>query len=60
VLLDYKTDSITENFRAVEKYGWQIGLYRDALSELTGESVKESWLYLMRTGDALLIKPDRK
>ncbi len=58
VLLDYKTDSVTEDFRALEKYGWQISLYNDALSELTGESVKESWLYLMRTGDAILIPPD--
>ncbi len=55
VLLDYKTDSFSESFRAVEKYGKQIRLYEDALAELTGETVKESWLYLMKSGDSVLV-----
>lgn len=60
VLLDYKTDSVTAPLDIAEKYGWQIRLYGDALAELTGEPVKESWLYLMRSEEALQIKPDDK
>lgn len=55
VLMDYKTDSFSEAFRAVEKYGQQIRLYEAALTELTGEAVKESWLYLMKSGDSVLV-----
>ncbi len=55
ILLDYKTDSFIESFRAVEKYGHQIRLYETALVELTGEPVKESWLYLMKSGDSVLV-----
>ncbi len=60
VLLDYKTDSFADPIRAIEKYGRQIRLYTDALSELTGEPVKESWLYLMKSSEAILVKPDDK
>lgn len=55
VLMDYKTDSFGGSKGALEKYGAQIRLYADALGELSGEPVKESWLYLMKTGEALLV-----
>lgn len=55
VLLDYKTDGFSDSFRAIEKYGNQIRLYKTALMELTGEPIKESWLYLMKSGDSVLV-----
>lgn len=54
VLLDYKTDSITKD-TVQDKYGRQIRLYENALSELTGEPVKESWLYLIKAGESILV-----
>ena len=46
VLLDYKSNMKTDKIR--ELYQAQIDLYREALEELTGMPVKESYLYLLR------------
>lgn len=56
VLLDYKTDRFMGHHAAESKYGTQLQLYRDALAELTGEPVKETWLYLLQSGDSIEIK----
>jgi len=56
VLMDYKTDRFRSFPDAIAKYGEQIRLYREALTELTGEPVKEAWLYLLQSGDSIEIK----
>lgn len=55
VLLDYKTDYVAPGrIEAVrERYGLQIGYYARALEMLTGKSVKEKYIYLFRSGEAL-------
>lgn len=56
VLVDYKTDGGSNPEATVKKYGTQLKLYAEAVEELTGEPVAESWLYLMRTGTAVEMK----
>lgn len=56
VLVDYKTDALSGRDAALRKYGRQLDLYAEALAELTGEPVKESWLYLLKTGEAIAVK----
>lgn len=59
VLLDFKTDRVAmEKSEAVkqnmiERYGEQIRLYRQAIEQIVGRSVKESYLYLLAGGYAL-------
>jgi ATP-dependent helicase/nuclease subunit A len=52
VLIDYKTDYATEeNMKDIkERYERQICYYTEALSRITGEKVKESYLYLFSNG----------
>lgn len=56
VLVDYKTDSGQDPEETARRYGRQLSLYAEALAELTGEPVAESWLYLMRSGTAVKMK----
>ena len=48
ILVDYKTDYISEynKEQTAQKYRIQIDLYRQALELITGNRVKESYLYL--------------
>ena len=57
VLIDYKTDRTNEERtnELIERYGTQIRAYREALSELTGKRVKESYLYLLNISKAIII-----
>ena len=57
VLIDYKTDRTNEERtnELIERYGTQIRTYREALSELTGKRVKESYLYLLNISKAIII-----
>lgn len=55
VLLDYKTDYVTdsETEKVQERYRMQISYYARALEMLTGKQVKEKYVYLFWTGQAL-------
>lgn len=60
VLLDYKTTNIRskeelERRKAeiAEKYSVQMDIYRRALSEITGKTVKETCLYLTNAGEII-------
>ena len=48
ILLDYKTDYVQEGNEeeVINKYRVQLKYYRDAVRKITGEEVKESYLYL--------------
>ena len=56
VLVDFKTDRINdENEKELrEKYSVQLSCYKDALSGITGMSVKESVLMFLRTGQEFI------
>ena len=59
VLLDYKTTHISPSrFEGAKKeiadrYRMQMKLYREALEEATGKTVKESYLYLTNIGKVI-------
>ena len=45
VLVDYKTDRVEDEKAFAETYGPQLKWYAEAIRELTGKPVKETWLY---------------
>ncbi len=55
VLLDYKTDFVPDGNTALlkERYKVQINNYARALALLTGKQVKEKYIYLFWTGEAV-------
>lgn len=58
VLLDYKSDYVTEGGQRTiqERYRLQISYYARALEELTGKKIKQKFIYLFHTGEALEYK----
>lgn len=56
VLLDYKTDRAEDEEALLDRYAPQLRLYRRALEEITGISVCECRLCLLRTGRALAVE----
>lgn len=63
VLVDYKTGYVSpeadEGYhsreKAIERYRPQIAVYRQALQNILGARVKESYIYLFATEEAILI-----
>lgn len=55
VLLDYKTDYVTEeNIGYIkQRYEKQIRYYTEALERITGEKVKEKYIYLFSNGEII-------
>ena len=56
ILLDYKTDRITDENAFVEEYRPQLEWYTVALQELTGLPVKERWLYALSVDKAYRVE----
>jgi ATP-dependent helicase/nuclease subunit A len=56
VLLDYKTDRITDEDAFVEEYCPQLAWYTAALEQLTGKPVRESWLYSLSVDKAFPLR----
>ena len=52
ILLDYKTDRIENEAVFLEEYRPQLEWYRQALENLTGLPVRESWLYALSVDKA--------
>lgn len=54
VLVDYKTDYVTENVKEVltKRYRTQLGYYERALCQVTGKKVKEKMIYAFTDGQA--------
>ncbi|MGG4217394.1 helicase-exonuclease AddAB subunit AddA [Paenibacillus jamilae] len=56
VLLDYKTDRITE-YRTpshlTDQYRFQLELYARVIEEITGKKVAEKWLYFIEAGESV-------
>lgn len=50
VLVDYKTDG---SLAYVESYRRQLSIYKEALHKLTGQEVKEAYLYFLRLGQCI-------
>ena len=58
VLLDYKSDSITENIEETikERYKIQMQMYKKALESMSGKKVKEVIIYFFKTGEEIIIE----
>ena len=54
VLVDYKTDYVTEAEILKQRYQTQLDYYAHALEQMTGKRVKEKILYSFRLGTVLL------
>jgi len=54
VLVDYKTDFVTEKETLEKRYRTQLDYYERALSQMTGKRVKERCLYSYRLGEIRL------
>lgn len=60
VLIDYKSDRIVKNSpealqAAADAHKDQLSLYAHALTELTGKPVKQTYIYLLSVGEAILV-----
>ena len=53
VLIDYKSDRITDERELKERYRIQLGLYRMALERVLGISIRETYLYSFAMGKAI-------
>ncbi len=50
ILIDYKTDRLTDANRIRQRYQIQLDLYRQAVEAILGRKVDKSYLYLLQTG----------
>ncbi|MCL1824048.1 MAG: UvrD-helicase domain-containing protein [Oscillospiraceae bacterium] len=50
ILLDYKTNRNTTPEKLIEQYSRQLDIYAKAIKEMTGEWVKEKWIYSFEVG----------
>lgn len=57
ILVDYKTDAVSDASELIGRYGDQMRWYARALRELTGLPVREMLLYSIRTGEAAPVPP---
>jgi len=55
VLVDYKTDVITDENAFVQRYRLQLYWYGRALEQITGMPVKEKWLFALSLGQGFMI-----
>ena len=56
VLVDYKTDYVTEMDTLLNRYSGQIHWYRRALETLTGRKVREALIYSVRLGETAAVR----
>lgn len=54
VLVDYKTDAVSEEETLKKRYQIQLAYYKRALEQMTGKRVKEVYLYSFRLGEMKL------
>jgi ATP-dependent helicase/nuclease subunit A len=45
VIVDYKTDKVTDGETLIERYHTQLDFYGQAVTAITGMTVKEKWIY---------------
>ena len=55
ILVDYKTDRFDDEDAFRERYAMQLEWYARALERITGQPVKEMWLYAIRRSQAYLM-----
>ncbi len=56
VLVDYKTDSVTDILKLAEKYRTQLEIYRAALETMENKKVKQTFIYSLKLSQAAVIE----
>ncbi|MCL2019801.1 MAG: UvrD-helicase domain-containing protein [Oscillospiraceae bacterium] len=54
ILVDYKTNKNQTREKLNEQYGKQLEIYARAIEEMTGDRVKEKWIYSFELGEIML------
>ena len=57
MVLDYKTDRVTDENELLSRYRVQLGCYRRAVEQATGQRVKTCALFSLRLGRAVSLAP---
>lgn len=52
VILDYKTDALTRQEDFLKRYRIQLSYYAEALENITGKRVKETYIYSFKLGNS--------
>ncbi|MBP5254658.1 MAG: UvrD-helicase domain-containing protein, partial [Lachnospiraceae bacterium] len=55
VIADYKTDRVKDGAELVRRYRIQLELYKQALEQATGKTVKECWIYSTSLGEEIRV-----
>jgi ATP-dependent helicase/nuclease subunit A len=55
VLVDYKTDAVSDGQILKDRYTMQLYIYRLALEQMTGKQVKECWIYSTHLQEAIAV-----
>jgi ATP-dependent helicase/nuclease subunit A len=55
VLLDYKTDKVSNGKELIKRYHSQLSLYKEAIESITGLNVKESYIYSLYLDEAFTL-----
>ncbi len=55
ILIDYKTDKLTDPDRIRRRYQIQLDMYKNAVEAILGRKVDKSYLYLLQNGSFVLM-----
>ncbi|MDD5924187.1 MAG: helicase-exonuclease AddAB subunit AddA [Clostridia bacterium] len=55
VIIDYKTDNISDMAELSSRYSAQLKMYKLAMEKCTGKKVKELWLYSFKKNDKIRV-----
>lgn len=56
ILVDYKTDFVTDGSELVKKYKQQLNYYKRALEDITGKHVKKTVIYSLKLEKEIIIE----
>jgi ATP-dependent helicase/nuclease subunit A len=55
VLVDYKTDNVSDISVLAENYSMQVAIYKAALEKIENKKVKQSVIYSLKLGQPVMI-----
>ncbi|MCH5325163.1 MAG: UvrD-helicase domain-containing protein [Eubacterium sp.] len=58
ILIDYKSDSFSDEDKLISDYGFQLEIYADALEQMYGMPVTEKYIYSFRLGKMISVEKE--
>lgn len=55
VIVDYKTDRVSNSEYFINQYSEQLDMYKNALEDITNKKVKEKYIYALFTGEIIKV-----